>query len=65
LEQILQKYFRHLTGERYLWIDVQGKLASGDLYRFEANKTSDGECPEVRFLPTSPESFSYEFKKGS
>jgi hypothetical protein len=65
LEQMLQIYPRHFTGERYLWIDVNGNLKGGDLFGFEATIAKDGKCTEVPFLPTSPESFSYEFKKGS
>jgi hypothetical protein len=62
LEQMLQNYSRHSTEERYLWIDVQGTSTGGNLYGFEAKMPPDAKFRELRFLPTSPDPFSYEFK---
>lgn len=61
LERMLCDYPEHVSGERYIWIDVEGTQTGGRLFGFECKIVASGECRNAAFIRTSPESINYDF----
>jgi neutral trehalase len=49
LERSLRRYQHHVTGERYVWVDVEGTYRGGHLRPFKCQIESDGPNKSLLF----------------